>query len=134
VSRAHAVALIGLCAIDVVVVFLGVVVDDGVTFIVVARTDEPTEDTRRMSRHGVGGVEDARVVVLPIQRGEVVARDPTPGDLSRCAVGPTLDRSERALEAGVLAWEDMAGGAGVVLERLAVGWDHWDQAFASRGN
>src|SRR5437667_12839428 len=53
VGRAHAVALVGLAAIDVILVFCRVLVDDGVALVVVARADEPTEDAGRSSQRRV---------------------------------------------------------------------------------
>ena len=122
VGRAHAVALVGLAAIYVVVVLCRVLVDDGVALVVVARADEPTEDARRVGRRRVRGIEDAGVVVLPVQRGHVVAGDRAPVDLAGCDLCPALDAGEQALDAGAVAerWIDEASGADVSSREVAV--------------
>src|SRR4029453_16083732 len=116
----------------VVVVLLCILVDDGVALVVVAGTDEPTEDARRMRRYGVGGVEDARVIVLAIERGHVVARDRTPVDLAGCTVSPPLDAREQPLDAGAVAMDNVARDGGGVLEPCAVWLENRHQVFSTR--
>src|SRR5262245_17225320 len=53
IGCAHTVALIHLGEIDIFFVFGGVLVNDGVSFVVVALTDQPTKNLR-----GIFGVSD----------------------------------------------------------------------------
>lgn len=54
IGRPHAVALVGLAAIDVIVALCRILVDDGIALVVVALADEPGEDAG-----GIGRIGDA---------------------------------------------------------------------------
>src|SRR5262249_2115666 len=132
ISRAYAVALVGLCAIDVVVVLLGVLVDDSVALVVVALADQPAEDTSGMLRIRGRRVEDSGLRSLTVKRRDVVTRDQTPVDLTGRHVGPALDSGEQPLNTGAVAVDDAARGGSVVLKPCAVRLENRHQVFSTR--
>ena len=57
IGRPHTISLVGLASIDVFIILRCVFVDDGVALVVVALADEPAEDTRRIDRGRIGGLD-----------------------------------------------------------------------------
>src|SRR5262245_25840069 len=81
-------------------------IDDGIALIVVALTDEPTEDARRVRLIQIAGgilvelrwIKYPRLVILSIERRNIVATDRTPVNLSGVNFCPTLDPREQTLD------------------------------------
>lgn len=98
---------------------------------VVALANEPAEDARRIGRRRLGGIEDAGVVSLAVQRGDVVARDRAPVALAACDLCPALNAGEQALDAGAVAMDYEPWGGRVVLEPCSVRRKDRDQVFGA---
>src|SRR5262249_7265386 len=126
-------AFVGLCGVDTVIVLLRVVVDYGVPLVVVALTDEPTENARGMSRQ-VGRVKDARIVVFTVECGDIVLADRAPMNLAGSDVSPALDSGEQALDAGAVAMDYISRFSGVVFKSRSVRLENRNQVLGTRKN
>ena len=89
---------LGFGQIDAVIVLGGIVVDDGIAFVVIASANEPAEDML-----GSFGIGDARSRIEPIDGEDVVPGDRAPMRLARIEARPALDPGEQAFDARPVA-------------------------------
>src|SRR5258708_4785672 len=82
-------------------------VDDRVSFVVVALADQPAEHAYRMVRAGRSGIEDPRLVVLAVERGDVVAGDRAPMRVAQVDIGPTLDPRKQSFDTRAIALDSI---------------------------
>ena len=115
VCGAHAIALVDLGEIDVVVVLGDVLIDDCVALVVVALTDQPTEDVA-----WVGRVGDARFGRAAVDREDVVFRDRAPVGVAIGDARPAFDAGEQSLDAGPVAFDQVAVARLFVEDHLSL--------------
>ena len=82
-----------------------------------------------MGRVRVSRVEDAGIVVLPVQCGHVVAGDGPPVDFTRGSVCPALDAGKQTFNTWAVAMDNVARDVCVVLESSAVRLEKRNQIF-----
>ena len=115
VCGAHAIALVDMGEIDVVVVLGDVLIDDRVALVVVALTDQPTEDVA-----WVGRVGDARFGRAAVDREDVVFRDRAPVGVAVGDARPAFDAGEQSLDAGPVAFDQVAVARLFVEDHLSL--------------
>src|SRR5262245_59917607 len=132
VGRAHPITFIGPARIDVVRVFFRVLVDDGIAFVVVALADQPAEDARRSCRSRVFWIKDTGVVVLPVDRRDVVPGDGAPVSFAGVNLRPALDAGKEALDSRTITMDGEPGDGRVIHEGRAVGLENRHQVLRTR--
>src|SRR5262249_41134790 len=69
-------------------------IDSHIALVVVACADQPAENACRVLWIGVVWIEDSGIIVLTIQRRDVVPRDGARGGFTSFYAGPALDAGE----------------------------------------
>lgn len=97
-ARGEPRPLLGQRLVDAGAILSLVAVKGRVAPVVVARADHPAEDAQ-----GVGGVGDAGLGPVAVERGDIVAAHRAPVAQARLLLRPVLDAGEQALYSGEIA-------------------------------
>ena len=98
---------------------------------VIALADKPAENAIWIGRMRVCGVKDPGVVVLPVDRRDVVPGNRPPVDLPGGNLRPALDAGKQALNPGAETMDYVARKCRVVFEARAVRLKNRHQIFGS---
>ena len=120
---ATSIAFTGMGPIESVTVFMFVVVQDHVAFVIAGFAEQPTEDPG-----WIVWVRDTRVDILAVERQDVVLRQRSPVNIAIVSPCPAFDSSEQTFDARPVAFNGITSRCLITMSRPVCGQD-WYQIF-----